>query len=321
MLKRFLLLGCLLAVQLFSNENTLAGRDLLSMRDLSKEEIEHILTTAKNLEITPQKDLMKGLVLASCFFEPSTRTRLSFETAMLQLGGSVIGFSESSTTSVKKGETLFDTMKAVDNFADIIVIRHPEAGSAHIAAEAAAQSVINAGDGASEHPTQTLLDLYTMQKTQGKIEGLHIALVGDLKHARTIHSLVLALSHYPVHLYFVAPKGLELPESIAGELLEQGVDFSCYDSLEEVVPLVDILYMTRIQKERFVMSEGFVNPCILKRKHLDLAKPNLKILHPLPRIDEIEKSIDETPYAAYFEQMSNGVYVRMALLSLLLGRL
>lgn len=297
---------------------TLAGKDIVSIADLSKEEIELIL---KNAEKMKPSDLLKGKILASCFFEPSTRTRLSFEAAMLRLGGSVIGFAEAGTTSAKKGETLSDSMRVIGSYADILVIRHHQEGSARLAAEATDTPVINAGDGANQHPTQTLLDLFTIRECQGKVDELHIALVGDLKYGRTIHSLSLALTHYPVRLYFVAPESLNLPDSITHELRKKGVKFSFHEKLEEVVPKVDILYMSRIQKERFPeMAHGFENPCRLKKGHLEKAKKNLKILHPLPRVDEIEASIDSTPFAYYFQQSANGVRVRMALLALILGK-
>lgn len=301
-------------------KNTLAGRDLVSISDLSKGEIELILSSAQNIQ--KQRGLCQGSILASCFFEPSTRTRLSFETAMHRLGGSVIGFSEAATTSAKKGETLSDSMRVIGSYCDILAIRHPMEGSARVAAESVDKPVINAGDGANQHPTQTLLDLYTIRECQGKIDDLHIALAGDLKFGRTVHSLALALAHYPVRLYFVAPEMLSLPEEIANELRKKGVKFSFHPTLEEVIPKVDILYMTRIQKERFQNTfESLINPCLLKKHHLEKAKKNLKILHPLPRVDEIEKSIDTTPFAYYFQQAANGIPVRMALLALLLGKL
>ncbi|MBS0624425.1 MAG: aspartate carbamoyltransferase [Verrucomicrobia bacterium] len=301
-------------------KNNLAGRDLVSIDDLSKEEIEHVLKTARDLHERPRPDLLKGCILASCFFEPSTRTRLSFESAMLRLGGNVIGFSEAGTTSHKKGESLVDTMRVVSNFADVVVIRHPLDGSARAAADVSDKPVINAGDGANQHPSQTLLDLYTIRECQGKIEDLHIALAGDLKYARTIHSLALALAHYPVRLYFVAPEGLALPDSISQELRRHGIKFSFHANLEEVLPKVDIFYMTRIQKERFPDAEKFTNTCILKKGMLGNCKKNLKILHPLPRINEIEIGVDDHPAAHYFEQAKNGVPIRMALLALLLGK-
>lgn len=302
--------------------NSLAGKDLISITDLSREEIEIILKIAKKIKPASSPNLLKGKILASCFFEPSTRTRLSFETAMLRLDGSVIGFSEPGSTSAQKGENLSDTMKTIGNYADIIVIRHPEEGSAKLAADATDIPVINAGDGANQHPTQTLIDLFTIEQCQTKIEDLNIALAGDLKYARTIHSLSLALALYAVRLYFVAPHPFHLPDSISHELRKKGVKFSFHEKLEEVIPKVDILYMSRIQKERFPeQAKVFENPCRLSKIDLEKAKKNLKILHALPRLDEIEAGIDETPFAYYFQQSKNAVPVRMALLSLILGKL
>ncbi len=302
--------------------STISGRDLISISDLSKAEIELVLATALKFQKHPKPDLLKGSILASCFFEPSTRTRLSFESAMHRLGGSVIGFSEAGTTSAKKGESLSDSMRVIGSYADIVVIRHPQEGSARLAAESTDKPVINGGDGANQHPTQTLLDLFTILECQGKIDELHIALVGDLKYGRTIHSLSLALAHYPIRLYFVSPESLVLPDAITHELKKKGVKFSFHEKLEEVIPKVDILYMSRIQKERFPDAQiDFTNTCLLKKKHLERAKPNLRILHPLPRVDEIEAAIDDTPFAYYFQQTANGVPVRMALLALLLGKI
>jgi len=303
-------------------KNTLAGRDLVSINDLSKEEIELVLSTALKLQKAPKPDLLKGQILASCFFEPSTRTRLSFEAAMHRLGGSVIGFAEGGITSAKKGETLFDAMKVIGSYTDIVVIRHPQEGSARLAAEAIDKPVINAGDGANQHPTQTLLDLYSIRECQGKIDELHIAMVGDLKYGRTVHSLSLALSHYPVRLYFVAPENLTLPDAITHELKKKGVKFSFHASIDEVIPRADILYMSRVQKERFPDANlDFGSPCLLRKRHLGKAKKNLRILHALPRVDEIEESIDATEFAYYFQQAANGVPIRMALLALLLGKI
>lgn len=303
-------------------KNTLAERDLVSIGDLSKNEIELILATAAEMKKKSRPDLLKGSILANCFYEPSTRTRLSFETAMHRLGGSVIGFSEASTTSAKKGETLYDSMKVIGQYGDIIVIRHPQEGSARLAADAIDKPVINAGDGANQHPTQTLLDLFTIRECQGKLDELNIALVGDLKYGRTVHSLSLALAHYSVRIYFVSPEALALPQAISHELKKKGVKFSFHNSLDDVLFKADVLYMTRIQKERFQdAAEPFVNRCVLTKKHLEKAKPNLRILHPLPRVDEIDIKVDSTPYAYYFQQSANGVPVRMALLALLLGKL
>ena len=303
-------------ISLFANP--LKGRDILSIEDLSKEEIELVLQTAATIK---GSDALKGAILATCFFEPSTRTRLSFETSMHRLGGSVIGFSDGASTSIQKGESLSDTIRAVSQFADIIVIRHPQAGSAKIAAEASNKPVINGGDGANQHPTQTLLDLFSIKECQGKIDGLHIALAGDLKYSRTIHSLCQALLHYNVQLYFVAPKELSLPEDLYEQLQRAQIPCSFHESLDEVMPYIDILYMTRIQKERFPKDMApVVNSCLLQPHHLENVKETLRILHPLPRVDEIDPAIDNTPHAYYFHQIGHGVKIRMALLLLLLGK-
>ncbi len=293
-------------------------QDLISISDLTKEEIEYLLKLAEAMPSKKGSDLCKGKILASCFFEPSTRTRLSFESAMLRLGGQVIGFSDSATTSAKKGESLHDSMKVIGAYADLLVIRHPQEGAARVAAEATDKPVINAGDGANQHPTQTLLDLYTIRQTQGKIDDLAITIAGDLKYGRTVHSLTQALAHYAVRLFFVSPEPLQLPDSIAHELRKKGVKFSFHSSLEEVLPKTDILYMTRIQKERFSSTESPTHFCRLEKRHLTKAKSNLRILHPLPRLDEIETEIDHTSHAYYFQQAANGLAVRMAVLAHLL---
>lgn len=241
---------------------------------------------------------------------------------MYRLGGEVIGFADSGITSTKKGESLADTMQVIGSYADVVVIRHPLEGSARLAAGVIEKPVINAGDGANQHPTQTLIDLFTIRECQGKIDDLHIVLAGDLKYGRTVHSLTLALAHYPVRLYFVAPENLSLPDAITHELKKKGMKFSFHTSFEEVISKADILYMSRVQKERFPDSGiDFMNTCLLKKRHLEKAKPNLRILHALPRVDEIEESIDATPFAYYFQQAANGVPVRMALLALLLGKI
>ncbi len=295
--------------------------DLISIADLSRDELEGIVQAARQLKENPQPDLLKGALLATCFFEPSTRTRLSFEAAMLRAGGSVIGFSDAASTSSKKGESLSDTIRVAGSYADLVVIRHPLEGSARAAADATPKPVINAGDGANQHPTQTLVDLYSIFETQGRLDSLHVAMAGDLKFGRTVHSLSQALAHFGARLYFVSPDSLALPDSALHELKKKGIKFSYHKTLEEVLPKIDILYMTRIQKERFSDPGEFQNPCLLKKRHLEAAKPNMKVFHPLPRVDEIEGSIDASPHAYYFEQAANGVIVRMALMGLLLGKL
>jgi aspartate carbamoyltransferase catalytic subunit len=301
-------------------KNPLRGHSLISIADLSKDEILLILKKAEEMKKKTPKQLLKGKILASCFFEPSTRTRLCFEAAMIRLGGNVIGFSDGASTSAKKGETLHDAMKVIGQYADVVVIRHPQEGSASIASTATDTPVINAGDGANQHPTQALLDLFTMKECFGKFKGLNIAFVGDLKHSRTVHSLSLACTMFDMNLFFVSPEHLSLPEEMSGALKKQRVPFSAHRTIEEVLGKADVLYMTRLQKERFdVASDGkWEDVYILREKMLKKAKRNLKIFHPLPRVNEIEIAIDKTPHAWYFQQAENGLYVRMALLALIL---
>ncbi len=301
---------------------TLKNRSLVSIADLTREEIETILKRAKEFKKKPPKKLLSGSILASCFFEPSTRTRLSFESAMLKLGGQVIGFCDGGSTSVKKGESLFDTMKMIGSFADLIVIRHPMEGSARLATQATKKPIINAGDGANQHPSQTLLDLFSIQECQKKLDGLKIAIVGDLKYGRTVHSLVVACALFNMRLYFVSPDELTLPESLLAELRKMRGKYSFHSSIEEVIDKIDILYMTRVQKERFdeMTYERVKNRYILKEELLKKAQKNLKVLHPLPRVNEIETAIDKTPFAYYFQQAENGLFVRQALIALLLGK-
>ncbi|SPY96559.1 aspartate carbamoyltransferase catalytic subunit [Proteus mirabilis] len=259
------------------------------------------------------------------FFEASTRTRLSFETAIHRLGASVVGFADGSNTSLgKKGETLADTISVLRTYADAIVIRHPQEGAARLASEFAGDiPVINAGDGANQHPSQTLLDLFTIKETQGRLDNLNIAMVGDLKYGRTVHSLAQALAKFTGnHLYFIAPKVLAMPEHILHLLEEHGVEYSQHETVDEVMSELDILYMTRVQKERLDPSE-YANvkaQFILTSADLVNVKDNLKILHPLPRIDEITTDVDNTPYAYYFQQAGNGIYARQALLALVLNK-
>jgi aspartate carbamoyltransferase catalytic subunit len=294
------------------------GKDLVSIKELSREDLETFLRVASKMKEEPAPPLLKGKLMASCFFEPSTRTRLSFEAAMRRLGGEVIGFSEGETTSQQKGELLSDAMKIVGMYADCIVIRHPLEGSARCAAEATDKPVINAGDGANEHPTQTLLDLFTIQECQGQLDGLHIALAGDLLHGRTVHSLVYALRHFRVRLYFVSCPTLAFPDKVIRELKTFGIPFSYHASLEEIIDRLDILYMTRLQKER--LSHAYSTPLhTVTAELLEKGKKTLKILHPLPRLGEIARAIDQMPQAHYFQQASNGLFMRQAILTLLLG--
>lgn len=302
--------------------NLLYQKDILSMRELSKQEIELVLQTASYFKLHQKRsDYLRGKILASLFFEPSTRTRLSFESAMYHLSGNVIGVSDSQETSTAKGETLSDSIRVISSYSDIIVLRHPCEGAARLAAEASTVPVINGGDGANEHPSQTLLDLFSIQESQGTLDGLKIAFVGDLKHSRTIHSLALAAAHYKLRMYFVSPESLMLPEQICHDLRIQGVQYSFHLSLEELLPKLDILYMTRIQKERFQNAKHYEetkNSYILHSDMLKNVKPNFKVFSPLPRVHEIATDVDATPYAYYFQQAANGIFVRQALLTLLL---
>lgn len=297
--------------------------DILSMNDLSKADVLRVLSVAQAMKKRPAPALLRGYVLGSCFFEPSTRTRLSFETAMLRLGGSVIGFADPSVTSTKKGETLADTARIVSQYADVIALRHFIEGAARRAAEVVDIPVINAGDGGNQHPTQALIDLFTMRECQKKIDGLHIAIVGDLKYGRGIHSLVQALKHFSVRLYFVAPAAVQLPEAFRDELKERQIKFSLHESFEELIPKLDILYLIRMQEERFsdrLEYERLKHAFLLKRSALEHAKPSLRILHIMPRVCEMDTDIDRTTHAYYFEQAKNGLYIRQALLGLVLGK-
>lgn len=301
--------------------NTLFGRDIITIHDLTIADVELIMATTKKIKQKNKPDLLKNKIIASCFFESSTRTRLSFESATLRSGGQVIGFSNDSSLSIQKGESLSDTIRVLDDYADLIVIRHPNEGAAALAAEVAKSPVINAGDGANQHPSQALIDLYTIAESQPDLNNLSIALVGDLKHGRTIHSLTQLLAHYNPRFYFITPEGLALPEEKCNELKKNGVRFSFHNRLEEIINKVDIVYMTRIQQERFSIGEYQLikQHFILTEAMLKNVKPNLKILHPLPRVYEIENEVDKTPYAYYFQQASNGVPLRQALLTLILN--
>ncbi|MCH9633948.1 MAG: Aspartate carbamoyltransferase catalytic subunit [Chlamydiae bacterium] len=270
----------------------------------------------------PEPTLLSGKIMASCFFEPSTRTRLSFETAMLKLGGQTTSFVDYKSSSSSKGESLKDTIKVISSYVDVIVLRHPKEGASTLATEVSKVPIINAGDGLNQHPTQTLLDLYTIHQCHNKLEGLHVALCGDLKHGRTVHSFVKIASLFGMRLYFVSPKELEMPNDLIKDLRQQNVKFTIHQNLSEILPKLDILYMTRIQKERFqsnLSSHTYPSHHIVTKKLLKDAKSNLKILHPLPRNDEIHPEVDDTPFACYFQQAENGLYVRQAILALTLG--
>jgi aspartate carbamoyltransferase catalytic subunit len=298
------------------------NRSLISIDDFTKEDYYSVLDEAAKFEQNPVQNILHGKVIATLFFEPSTRTRLSFESAVNYLGGKVIGFSDASSTSVKKGESLKDTILTVCNYSDLIVMRHPVEGSARYASEVGSKPIINAGDGANQHPTQCLLDLYSIRKTQGKLDDLDIVFVGDLKYGRTVHSLVIAMTNFNCRFHLVSPQELKLPSSIKMHIKEKKLEYFQYTDLSEVIPKADIIYMTRIQRERFadpIDYEKVKNSYVLKRSLLDNTKPNMKILHPLPRVNEIDEDVDNMPQAYYFQQALNGLFVRQALLKLILG--
>ncbi|WP_075182797.1 aspartate carbamoyltransferase [Pantoea sp. 1.19] len=304
--------------------NPLYRKHIISINDLSRDDLERVLETAARLKAAPQPELLKHKVIASCFFEASTRTRLSFETAIHRLGASVVGFADGSNTSLgKKGETLADTLSVIGTYVDAIVMRHPQEGAARLATEfSGGVPILNAGDGANQHPTQTLLDLFTIQETQGRLENLTIAMVGDLKYGRTVHSLTQALAKFDGNRFcFIAPDALAMPAYITDMLDERGITWSRHDSMEAVIPQLDILYMTRVQKERLDPSE-YANvkaQFVLRAADLAGARANMKVLHPLPRIDEITTDVDATPHAWYFQQAGNGIFARQALLALVLN--
>lgn len=298
------------------------NRNLISITDFSKEEQLMVLDLAAEFEANPIQKILDDYVVATLFFEPSTRTRLSFESAASRLGAKVIGFSSSASTSVSKGESLKDTILTVSSYSDIIVMRHPKDGSARYAAEVSPVPVINAGDGANQHPTQTLLDLYSIRQTQKTLDNLNIAFVGDLKYGRTVHSLSMALTQFNTTFHLVSPVELKLPSYVKRHIKEKNLAYHQYTELQEVIPKVDIIYMTRIQRERFsdpMEYEKVKNAYNLDNSMLDDARENLRILHPLPRVNEIAENVDANPKAYYFQQALNGVYVRQALLSLILG--
>ena len=298
------------------------NKSLVSINDYSKEEQLKILEVAQEFEKKPVQTILQDYVVASLFFEPSTRTRLSFESAVNRLGGKVIGFSEATNTSVKKGESLRDTILTIANYSDLIVMRNPVEGSARFASEISPVPIINAGDGANQHPTQTLLDLYSIQKTQGTLDNLHIALVGDLKYGRTVHSLVIAMCNFNTTFHLISPLELKLPSSVKMHIKEKNLSYFQYTEMNEVFSHADILYMTRIQRERFsdpLEFERIKNSYILHKDMIANTKDSFKVLHPLPRVNEIDIQVDASEKAYYFEQALNGVYVRQALMALILG--
>lgn len=302
--------------------SNLKGRNLISITDFSKEEYIQILDIAEGFEKNPKQPILNDKVVATLFFEPSTRTRLSFESAANQLGARIIGFSDPGATSVQKGESLHDTITMVSSYADLIVMRNPKEGSARYASEVASVPVINAGDGANQHPTQCMLDLYSIRKTQGTLENLNIAMVGDLKYGRTVHSLTQAMCNFNATFHLVSPQELKLPSSVKASIKKAGLKYYQYTEIKDIIGTADIIYMTRVQRERFADQmeyERVKDSCILTASMLEGCKPNMKILHPLPRVNEITVDVDKTPYAYYFQQAQNGVYVRQALMASILG--
>ncbi len=298
------------------------NRSLVSIDDLSKEEIFKVLDLAEGFEKNPNQRILDGKVVATLFYEPSTRTRLSFESAVNRLGGRVIGFSEASSTSVSKGESLKDTIMTVANYSDLIVMRHPIEGSARYASEVSRVPIINAGDGANQHPTQTLLDLYSIRKTQGKLDNLKIVMVGDLKYGRTVHSLLMAMSQFNASFTFISPKELQMPAEYKMYLDKVGLKYKETTDLADNIKDADIIYMTRVQRERFsdpLEYEKVKNVYVLRNSMLEGTKPNMKVLHPLPRVNEIHTDVDDNPQAYYFPQALNGVFTRMAIMALILG--
>jgi len=304
------------------------GKDILHGNQFTKKDVDAIIRNAsyfeKELKKKDSLNLLKGKILATLFFEPSTRTRLSFEAAMQRLGGGVISLGSVESSSVAKGETLTDTVRTVSQYADVIVIRHPRLGSAKEAADAVSIPVINAGDGAGQHPTQALLDVYTIHKELGSLKNLTVSLVGDLKYGRTVHALVELLSLFRAKLYFVSPDLLRIPEEIISNLRGKGIEVVETGDMVEATQTSDLIYMTRIQKERFTQVseyEKMKGSYIINEEFIKKLEKKITILHPLPRVDEISAEVDTYPGAAYFRQMRNGVFVRMALLAMVLGRI
>ena len=299
------------------------AKSLISITDFTKDEYLKIMHLAEDFEANPNQKLLQGKVIATLFFEPSTRTRLSFETAINRLGGKIIGFSDSSSSSVSKGETLHDTIKMVSNYADMIIMRHPMEGSARYASEVSNVPVINAGDGANQHPSQTLLDMYSIIKTQGSLDNVNLFMVGDLKYGRTVHSLLMAMLQFENPIFnFIAPPELAMPNEYKIHLTSKGIKYFEHAEFTDIINAADIIYMTRVQKERFidpVEYEKVKNVYILRNEMLKNTKENMRILHPLPRINEIHTDVDSNPKAYYFTQAKNGVYTRMAIIAHLLN--
>ena len=303
---------------------TFKGRDIISIHDFSREEIEHILKISKDMIPAARGEKgnlsLKGKILSTIFFEPSTRTRLSFEAAMTRLGGSVVGFSDPEITSLKKGETLADTIRMVESYSDVIVLRHPMEGAAKLAANFTEKPVINAGDGAGQHPTQTLLDLFTIWTEKKDIEDKNVVLLGDLKYGRTVHSLAYALAMFGANLTFVAPEVLQMPKEVVEHVERQGGSYTSTNALEDAIESADVLYVTRIQKERFPDPAEYEKVAGMYRVDNEIltnASKDMIVMHPLPRVTEISPEVDTTEHAIYFKQAFNGVPVRMALLALI----
>ena len=301
----------------------MSNKSLVSISDLTKDEILELIEKASHFEENPNRKILEGKVVATLYFEPSTRTRLSFETAVNRLGGRVIGFSDANTTSSSKGETLKDTIMMVSNYADLIVMRHHIEGAARYASEFAPVPIINAGDGANQHPSQTMLDLYSINKTQGRLDNLTITMVGDLKYGRTVHSLLMAMQYFKPRFNFVACDELQMPTEYKEFCEAHGIEYHEYrDFSEDVINETDILYMTRVQRERFtdlLEYERVKNLYNLHNSMLDNSKPNLRVLHPLPRVNEISYDVDSNPKAYYFQQAQNGLYARQAIICRSLG--
>lgn len=298
------------------------NRSLVSINDYSKEEYLKILDLAAEFEENPNQDILKGYVVATLFFEPSTRTRLSFESAVNRLGGKILGFSDTNTSSLTKGETLRDSIRTISNYCDLIVMRHPLEGAARFASEISQVPIINAGDGANQHPTQTLLDLYSIRKTQKTLQNLNIFLVGDLKYGRTVHSLLIAMSQFNASFYFISPDELKMPDEYKLYLNNMGIKYYEHKEFSDIIHLADIVYMTRVQKERFsdpIEYERTKNAYVLEFNMLKKVKSNMKILHPLPRVKEISLDVDQSDKAYYFTQTLNGVYTRQAIITKILG--
>lgn len=301
----------------------MTSKSLVSISDIDKEEMLHLLELSRYFEENPNSKILDGRVVATLFFEPSTRTRLSFETAVNRLGGRVIGFSDANSTSTSKGETLKDTIKMVSNYVDLIVMRHHLEGAARYATEVTSTPIINAGDGANQHPSQTMLDLYSIYKTQGTLENLTITMVGDLKYGRTVHSLLMAMRYFNPTFNFIACDELQMPAEYKKFCVDNGIRFNESANFSaDVINSSDIIYMTRVQRERFTDIMEYERVKDLYRLHnsmLDNSKPTLKILHPLPRVNEIDQDVDDNPKAYYFQQAGNGLFARQAIITRALG--